>query len=127
MQREGGCAVVRQGHLIAVVVSLLMGCAVLFMVVGCAGVRSEAPQKEEQTHYSDRCEGTRTIDRAPTASASARLRPLRGGLAPVRAGCQRSTTTWTPRTSRRVWRLSWSAGRHGSTKWSRSQVVLVWA
>src|SRR5215216_2495430 len=71
MQREGGCAVVRQGHLIAVVVSLLMGCAVLFMVVGCAGVRSEAPQKEEQTHYSDRCEGTRTIDLAPTASASA--------------------------------------------------------
>jgi hypothetical protein len=30
------------------------------MVVGCAGVRSEAPQKEEQAR-SDRCEGTRTF------------------------------------------------------------------
>jgi RTX calcium-binding nonapeptide repeat (4 copies) len=60
MQREGGCAAVRRGHLIAVVVSLLIGCAVLLMVVGCAGVRSEAPQKEEQAH-SQRCEGTRGI------------------------------------------------------------------
>jgi hypothetical protein len=30
------------------------------MVVGCAGVRSQAPQKEEQAR-SDRCEGTRTF------------------------------------------------------------------
>jgi hypothetical protein len=27
-----------------------MGCAVLLMVVGCAGGRTEAPQKEEQGH-----------------------------------------------------------------------------
>src|SRR5215204_2171532 len=37
-----------------------MGCAVLLMVVGCARVRSQAPQKEEQAR-SDRCEGTRTF------------------------------------------------------------------
>jgi Ca2+-binding RTX toxin-like protein len=69
----------RQGHLIdtrvliAVVGTFLMGCAVL-LVVGCAGMRSEAPQ-EEQTH-SDRCEGTRTIDLAPSASASASARAV---------------------------------------------------
>jgi hypothetical protein len=61
--------VVRQGHFIAVVVSFLMGCVVL-LAVGCAGVRSEAPEEtqghteltKEQTH-SDRCEGTRRIKR----------------------------------------------------------------
>jgi RTX calcium-binding nonapeptide repeat (4 copies) len=83
MQGEGGCAVVGQGHLIetrvliAVVVSFLMECAVL-VVAGCAGVRSEALQQEEQGHTQAtkqeqarspggaseeaRCEGTRTID-----------------------------------------------------------------
>jgi hypothetical protein len=50
---------VRQGRFIVVVISFLIGCAVL-LVVGCAGVRSEAPQKEEQAR-SDRCEGTRTF------------------------------------------------------------------
>jgi Ca2+-binding RTX toxin-like protein len=45
--------------------AFLMGCAVL-SVVGCAGVRSEAPQKEqghtEATASEEaRCEGTRTI------------------------------------------------------------------
>jgi hypothetical protein len=66
MQREGGCAVVRQGHLIAVVRAFLIGCAVI-LAVGCAGVRSQAPQKEEQAHTEAtaseeaRCEGTRTI------------------------------------------------------------------
>jgi Ca2+-binding RTX toxin-like protein len=59
MQREGGCAVVRQAHIIAAVGVLLMGCTIL-LVVGCAGVRSQAPQKEEQAR-SDRCEGTRTF------------------------------------------------------------------
>jgi RTX calcium-binding nonapeptide repeat (4 copies) len=33
-----------------VVVSFLIGCAVLLMVVGCAGVRSEASKQEEQGH-----------------------------------------------------------------------------
>jgi len=68
MQREGGCAVVRQAHLIAVVGAFLIGCAVLLMVIGCAGVRSEAPQKEQghteatkEQARSDRCEGTRTF------------------------------------------------------------------
>src|SRR5215218_1335093 len=69
MQREGGCGVVRQAHLIAVVRVFLIGCAGLLMVVGCSGVRSEAPQKEEQAHteatreqtHSDRCDRTRGI------------------------------------------------------------------
>ena len=64
--QASGCTVVRQGHLIAVVVTYLFGCAVILMVVGCAGVRSEAPQKEEQGHTEAtaseeaRCGGTRT-------------------------------------------------------------------
>ena len=55
-----------------------MGCAVLLMVVGCAGVRSEAPQEEKEKGHTEatnkeqrrspeataseeaRCEGTRT-------------------------------------------------------------------
>jgi len=60
--------VVRQAHLIAVVGAFLIGCAVLLMVIGCAGVRSEAPQKEQghteatkEQARSDRCEGTRTF------------------------------------------------------------------
>jgi large-conductance mechanosensitive channel len=48
MQRERGCAVVRQGHLIAVVGTFLIGCAVLLIVVGCSGVRSKAPKEEKQ-------------------------------------------------------------------------------
>ena len=65
MQREGGCAVIRQAHLIAVVGTFLIGCAV-FLVVGCAGVGSEAPQKEQgrspeaTASQEARCEGTRT-------------------------------------------------------------------
>jgi hypothetical protein len=62
-------AVIRQRGFIAVVGTFLFGCAVLLMVAGCAGVRSEASkQEEEQGHTeatteqtrSDRCEGTRT-------------------------------------------------------------------
>jgi hypothetical protein len=68
MQSESGCAVIRQGHLIAVVVrAFLIGCAVL-LVVGCAGTRSETSKKEQgsspQATASEeeaRCEGTRTF------------------------------------------------------------------
>jgi hypothetical protein len=38
---------IRHGYLIAVVGVFLMGCAVLLMLVGCAGVRSEASQEEQ--------------------------------------------------------------------------------
>jgi Ca2+-binding RTX toxin-like protein len=57
--------VVRQGHLIAVV-AFLIGCAALLLVVGCAGTRSEAPQKEQgsspqgtESEEEARCEGTK--------------------------------------------------------------------
>jgi hypothetical protein len=68
--------VVRQGHLIAAIGTFVIGCAVL-LAVGCAGVRSEDPQEEQQGHTvatkkeqtrspeataseEARCEGTRT-------------------------------------------------------------------
>src|SRR5215203_2313597 len=67
MQREGGCIVVRRGHLIAVVGTFLIGCAVLLLVVGCAGTRSETSKKEQgsspkatESEEEARCEGTRT-------------------------------------------------------------------
>jgi hypothetical protein len=79
--QEAGYVVVRQGHLMAVVGTFLMGCAGL-VAVGCTGVRSEAPQEEqghtevtneqarlpeamasESTSEEDRCGGTRTFDR----------------------------------------------------------------
>jgi hypothetical protein len=77
MQREGDGGVVRQGHLIAVVGTLLIGCAVV-LGVGCAGAGSEAPQeekghteatKQEQGRIAEaaseeaRCEGTRTYQK----------------------------------------------------------------
>ena len=49
---------VRQRHLIAVVGTFVVGCAVLLLVVGCAGTRSEAPKEQAE---EDRCEGTRGI------------------------------------------------------------------
>jgi hypothetical protein len=62
--------VIRQSRFIAVVGTFLFGCAVLLLVGGCAGVRSQA-RKEEQGHTeataseeaqcSDAVEGTRTI------------------------------------------------------------------
>src|SRR5215212_4198460 len=73
--RKGGhmqvsrCAVIRQSHFIAVVGAFLIGCAVLLLAVGCAGVRSEAPQEDQQAHTQAtaseeaRCEGTRTFKR----------------------------------------------------------------
>jgi Ca2+-binding RTX toxin-like protein len=54
MQIEGGCAVVRQGHLIAVVRAFLIGCAFLLLIVGGS---PEATASEEA-----RCERTRTYD-----------------------------------------------------------------
>ena len=67
---------IRQGHLIAVVRAFLIGCSVALVVLGCAGVRSQAPREEqgnteatkEQTHSSGaasseeaRCRQTRTF------------------------------------------------------------------
>src|SRR5215217_3295616 len=67
MYREGGCAVVRQGHLIAVVGTFLIGCDVLLLVVSCAGTSSETSKKEQgsspQATASEeeaRCEGTKS-------------------------------------------------------------------
>jgi hypothetical protein len=71
--------VVRQAHLIAVVGTFLIGCAVLLLVVGCAATRSDSPKKgqghteatKEQTRSAKaasedaRCEGTRTIKVRP--------------------------------------------------------------
>ena len=56
----------RQEHLIAVV-TVLIGCAVLLIVVGCAGTSSESSKKEQgsssratQSEEEARCQGTRT-------------------------------------------------------------------
>ena len=53
---EGEGVVVRQAHLIAVVVAFLMGCTVL-LVAGASGVQAQATKNEEA-----RCEGTRKIN-----------------------------------------------------------------
>ena len=64
---EGEGAVVRRRHLIALVVTFLIECALL-LVVGCAGVGSESSKKEqgssgEATASEEaRCEGTRTYN-----------------------------------------------------------------
>src|SRR5215218_2717499 len=68
MQREGGCAVIRRGHLIPVVGTFLIGCAVLLLVVSCAGTSSETSNKKEQgsspqataSEEEARCEGTKS-------------------------------------------------------------------
>ena len=72
---------VRQGHLITVVGTFLIGCAVLLLVVGCSGMRSEGPKKgkghtettkKDQTRSPQataseeaRCGGTPTIKKKP--------------------------------------------------------------
>src|SRR5215211_5160856 len=64
MPREGGCVVVRQGRLIAVVGTFLIGCAAILLVVGCAGTSSETSKKEQGSSpkatasEEARCEGT---------------------------------------------------------------------
>src|SRR5215217_6256218 len=81
--RGGGCAVVRQGRLIALVGTFLIGCAVVLMA-GASGVQAEASQQNKQKHTEApnneqgrspeataseeaRCEGTRTININPPA------------------------------------------------------------
>jgi hypothetical protein len=52
-----------------VVRAFLMGCAVPLVLIGCAGVRTEAPKEKQQGHTAEAtaseeragCEGTRTI------------------------------------------------------------------
>src|SRR5215218_1103860 len=67
-QTEGEGAVVRRGHLKALVVTFLIGCAVL-LVFGCAGTSPETSKKEqgrapEATAPEEaQCEGTRTKQR----------------------------------------------------------------
>src|SRR5215203_1119887 len=85
MYREGGCTVVRQGHLIAVVGTFLIGCAVLVLAVGCAGVGSEARHKE-QTHSPQataseeaRCQGTRTLHHYVVAYGRGLYSKMRSG------------------------------------------------
>jgi len=68
--------VVRQVRLMAAVASFLIGCGVLLVLVGCAGVRSEAPKEQGRSPEATaseqaRCEGTRTIEIPQSASASA--------------------------------------------------------
>jgi hypothetical protein len=80
-QAEQDRAVIRRGHLMAVVVgAFLVGCAVLLMT-GASGTRAEAPQEEKQgraeaakdqehsggaSPQEDRCGGTRINDRGLT-------------------------------------------------------------
>ena len=74
--REKVSTVVRQGHLIALVVAFLIGCAFLLLAVGCAGTRSESSNKKEQgsspeataSEEEARCEGTRTYQKGLTTN-----------------------------------------------------------
>jgi hypothetical protein len=59
----------RRGHLIAVVETFLLGCAALPIVVGCSGVRSEAP-REGQGHTK----ATKEQTRSPGATRSEQAR-----------------------------------------------------
>jgi len=77
--------VIRQGHLIAVVVrAFLIGCAVLLLVVGCAGVGSKGLQEEQQGHI----EATKEQTGSPEARASEQAR-CEGTRTTVRQGFHR--------------------------------------
>jgi RTX calcium-binding nonapeptide repeat (4 copies) len=74
-------------HLIAVVGTFLIWCAVLLLAVGCAGVRSEAPQeKQGQAEVTKQKQG-----RSPEATASEEAR------------CERTRTTKVPRMSEGIY------------------------
>src|SRR5215217_6535625 len=72
MQREGGCSLSRQRHLLAVVGAFLIGCAVVLMA-GASGVRAQEDtgatnneqgrSPEASASEEARCERTRTIRR----------------------------------------------------------------
>ena len=60
----------------AAVASFLIGCGVLLVLVGCAGVRSEAPKEQGRSPEATaseqaRCEGTRITEILPPSEASA--------------------------------------------------------
>jgi hypothetical protein len=66
--------VVRRGHLIVVVGTFLIGCAVLLLAVGCAGTTSSETSNNKaqgsspratESQEEARCEGTRTIKVRP--------------------------------------------------------------
>jgi hypothetical protein len=68
--------VIRPGRLIAVVVgTFLIGCAVLLLVVGCAGSQSGAPPKEDQGNIEATREGHEHTE--ATASEEARCEGTR--------------------------------------------------
>jgi hypothetical protein len=69
-----GCTVDRQGHLIAVVGALGIGCAGL-LVIGCSGTRSEAPQEDQGHTEATKKEQTRPLE--ATASEEARCEGTR--------------------------------------------------
>src|SRR5919112_5883865 len=75
MQREGGCAVVRRGHLTAVVGTFLIGCAVLLLGLGCAGTSSETSKKAQEPTEAIQKEQTRSPE--ATASEEARCQGTR--------------------------------------------------
>jgi hypothetical protein len=49
--------VIRQVRLVAVVGALVIGCAVLLVLVDCAGVRSEAPKEQEHAEATTQEQG----------------------------------------------------------------------
>src|SRR5215211_1768790 len=71
-----------QAHLKAVVGAFLMGCAVLLVAVGCAGVRSEAP-KEKQGHTEATKEQAHSGGAAPEEGRCAGTRATNKGHPPI--------------------------------------------